>query len=268
MKNFKIAVFLVSIGFLTSCSITEKLTVNEKGAGVFAYEIDGSKMISMVGSTMKEESGKSKKKKKGKKENDVKEVIDSTFSFKELYADKQDSIAKLPVAEQEKIKKLERFSMRMIIDEENGIMKYNMFTDFNSIEELKEVLSPLETMKSISPEANQSGGFAMAPNTLEENSSTSFFYDGKTFKKIVAKKATEEKPIEEKSEEDQRIEESLNMFYEQSTFKIVYEFPKPVKTISIESALFSQDKKTITIEYPLKSYMENPDALNFSIEFE
>ena len=213
--------------------------------------------------------------KKEKKETTESKVIDSTFTFKELYADKQDSIAKLPLAEQEKIKKMEKFSMRMIMDEENGIMNYTMFTDFQSLQELQDVMSPVETMKNISPTGQQAGGLAMVPNSLEDKSATSFFYDGKKFEKIVSlkEKITTDGNQDTNSdgtedEVSESMKESLEMFYTQSNFKIVYEFPKPVKKISMESALFSQDRKTITIEYPLKEYMENPAALNFEIEFE
>ena len=39
----------------------------------------------------------------------------------------------------------------------------------------------------------------MAPNALEENASTRYFYDGKTFKKIVSK--LDKKKEESKQEE-------------------------------------------------------------------
>lgn len=268
MKQFKLLVLLAFVFLLTSCSITEKMIINEDGSGKFSYEIDGSKMMSMMGSAFKEETTK-KEKKKGKKESDIKKAIDSTFTFKELFADKQDSIAKLPLAEQEKIKKMEKFSMHMQIDQEKGLMKYDMFTDFSSIKELEDVMSPVETMKNISPTGQQAGGMGMAPNALEDKSSTSYFYDGKTFKKIVSEKNTkEDEEDEETSEENARVEESMEMFYAQSSFKVVYEFPKPVKKVSVENALYSEDRKTITIEYPLKDYMENPASLNFEIEFQ
>jgi hypothetical protein len=128
-------------------------------------------------------------------------------------------------------------------------------------------------MKSISPTGQNSGEMGLAPDALEDNSSTSFFYDGKTFKKTVAKvekKKEVTEVVEEGSEDDlgAKMTESLNMFYDQSNFKIVYQFPKAVKKVSIENALYSEDRKTIIIEYPLKDYMENPDKLSFDIVFE
>lgn len=264
MKYIKLLSALLFVFSFSSCTITEKMILNENGSGKFAYDIDGSKMMSMMGSAFKGDSNDAKKEKKGK-------VIDSTFTFKELLASKKDSIAKLSPEEQEKIKKMEKFSMHMHMDEEKGIMNYSMFTDFNSISELQDVMSPLQSMKSLTPggSSKMMGANAGLP---EENSSTKFFYDGKSFKKSVAKieKKKEEEKTEADSEEDLggKMKESMDMIYGQSSFKVVYQFPKAVKKISMPNALYSDDRKTITIEYPLKEYMENPDKLNFEVEFQ
>ncbi|MFY8180180.1 MAG: hypothetical protein ACOVLG_00290 [Flavobacterium sp.] len=274
MKSIKLLFALLLTLAMTSCTITEKMIINDNGSGKFAYDIDGTKMMSMMGSAFKgDDKENTKKDKKETVNRKNKKVVDSTFTFKEMFASKQDSISKLSPEEQAKIKKMERFSVRTIIDEEKGIMNYSMFTDFNSISELQDVMSPVESMKSISPTGQKSGGMGMAPDALEDNSSTSFFYDGKTFKKTVAKiekKKEVTEGVEEGSEDDvaNKMKESLDMFYDQSNFKVVYQFPKAVKKISIENALYSEDRKTITIEYPLKDYMENPDKLNFEVTFE
>jgi hypothetical protein len=277
MKQIKLLIAFLFILSLSSCTITEKMIVNENGSGKFAYEIDASKMISMVGSIVKEDQKKTKKKKKRKNEIDRESKdIDSTFTFKEMFASKKDSIATLPLEEQEKIKKMENFSVHIVMNEEKGILNYTMFTDFNSIQELQDVMSPINSMKSLNP----SGSSAMGSSSgiPDDDSSTKFFYDGKKFSKIVSKieKKKEETPKEEASKDYDSSEEevaknmkqSLNMFYDQSNFKVVYQFPKAVKKVSISNALYSEDRKTITIEYPLKEYMESPQKLNFEIEFE
>jgi len=264
MKYIKLLSALLFVLSFSSCTITEKMILNENGSGKFAYDIDGSKMMSMMGSAFKGDSNDAKKEKKGK-------VIDSTFTFKELLASKKDSIAKLSPEEQAKIKKMEKFSMHMQMDEEKGIMNYSMFTDFNSISELQDLMSPLQSMKSLTPGG---GSKMMGANAglPEENSSTKFYYDGKSFKKSVAK--IEKKKGEEKTEADSdedlggKMKESMEMIYGQSSFEVVYQFPKAVKKISMPNALYSDDRKTITIEYPLKEYMENPDKLNFEVEFQ
>jgi hypothetical protein len=286
MKIAKILLAVVLLFNLASCSITERLIIDENGGGKFAYDIDGSKMMSMMGSAMKDMGGDdskkdSKKKKKTKdklaeQNKESKKAIDSTFTFKELFASKQDSISKLSPEEQAKIKKMERFSVRTIIDEEKGIMNYSMFTDFKSVSELQDMMSPMESMKSISPNGQKAGGLGMAPDAMSDNSSTKYFYDGKTFRKTVSKLEKKKEKEEIKSDDEiasaeseaDKLKESMSMFYDQSNFKVVYQFPKPVKKVSIENALYSEDRKTITIEYPLKDYMENPDKLNFEVEFQ
>lgn len=269
MRFIKLLSVFLFVFSLVSCTITEKMIINDKGSGKFTYEIDGTKMMAMAGSAFKSDSDKDAKKGKSKKN---KKDIDSTFTFKEMFADKKDSIAKLSPEEQEKIKKMERFSVHMIMNEEKGIMNYSMFTDFVSVQELQDVMNPVQSMKSLAPGGkNKSAGADAA--IPEDNSSTKFFFDGKTFKKTVSKidkKKASEVAEEVKSEDElaNNMKQSMEMFYTESSFKVVYEFPKPVKKVSIDSALYSQDRKTITIEYPLKDYMENPDKLSFEVEFE
>jgi len=266
MRIIKLLSTILFVCTISSCTITEKMILNEKGSGKFSYDIDGSQMMSMMGGAMKSQSNDDAKSGDSKKKS---KDIDSTFTFKQLLASKKDSIAKLSPEEQEKIKKMERFSVHMVMNEEKGIMNYSMFTDFNSITELQDVMNPVQSMKSMVPGGGKklSGKDSGFP---EDNTSMKFLYDGKSFKKIVAKKELKKEVSVAEADEDSeasKIKESLEMVYGQSNFKVVYEFPKAVKSISVPNALFSEDRKTVTIEYPLKDYMENPDKLNFEVVF-
>ena len=268
MNYLKFLSALLFVFSFTSCSITEKMIINDNGTGKFSYEIDGSKMMSMMGNAFKNDSNDT-----AKKGNDSKKdkLIDSTFTFKQLLASKKDSIAKLSPEEQAKIKKMENFSIHMLMDQDKGIMNYSMFTDFKSIVELQDLMSPLQSMKSLAPGRNNK---MLTSNSVleEENSSTKFFYDGKTFKKMVAKIENKKEVMKSDavSEDDLggKLKESMGMVFDQSNFKVVYQFPKAVKKVSITNALYSEDRKIITIEYPLKDYMETPDKLSFEVEFQ
>lgn len=266
MRSIKLLSAFLFICIVPSCTITEKMILNDKGSGKFSYEIDGSQMMSMIGGAMKSESNEDAKNDPSKKK---RKDIDSTFTFKELFASKKDSISKLSLDEQEKIKKMEKFSMHMVMNEEKGIMNYSMFTDFNSISELQDVMSPIQFLKSIAP-GKGSKMSSVGSGLPDNDSSMKFSYDGKTFKKIVAKKEPKKETIKKDEQEDSeasKMKESLEMVYGQSNFKVVYQFPKAVKKVSAPNALFSDDRKTITIEYPLKDYMEDPNKLNFEVEF-
>lgn len=277
MKKIYLLISLVLILLFNSCDITEKLIINEDGSGKFSYEIDGSKMVSLMGDNFKDIFEDEKKlKKRNKKDGGLKtkKVIDSTFTFKELFVNKQDSILKLSTEEQQKIKTMERFSVRIFVNQDEGKMSYSIFTDFKSIQELQEIMSPLQSMKTISPNSkNNSSGLEM--DGLLENSKTIYFYNGNSFKKTVSK-IKKEKEIFENSEEYSdsiqndalKLKKSFELFYGQSNYKLVYQFPKVIKKASLENLLYSEDKKTITVEYSFKDYIENPEKLSLEVEFE
>lgn len=269
MRLFNYLLVACVLVTLSSCSITEKIIFNEDNSGKFAYEVDGSKMMSMMGSVMKEEDAKKSKKKKNKKEEIANKDIDSTFSLKELFASKKDSIAQLPLEEQEKIKKLERFNVHMIMNQDKGIMNYTMFADFKSIAELQDMTSPLQSLKSLN--SNQTIG--SQGNLMQDNNLSDYQFDGNVFKKKVHKILADKtgKTKEElKSEEDatEAMKGSMEMIYQQSDFKVVYQFSKTIKKASLPNALYSDDRKTVTVLFSLKDYMENPENLNIEVELE
>jgi len=169
---------LIGILFcLSSCAITENLIINEDGSGKFAYDIDMSELIALAGEVGQQEepNSKNKKNKKGKEVTNEK-IMDSTFSFKSLLAEKSDSISMLPLEEQKRLKMLERFSMRMVVNEPEKIMTYSMFTDFSSVNELQEIMSPMNSMKSIGGNNKLAGSLT---EMKDDDSTTRFYYDEK-----------------------------------------------------------------------------------------
>lgn len=271
MRLFNYVLVVFALVTLSSCSITEKIIFNEDNSGKFAYEIDGSKLMSMMGSAIKAETEKKSKKKKKKKVGEREQLdIDSTFTFKELLASKQDSIAKLPLEEQEKLKRMESFSVRMIMNEEKGVFNYSLFTDFKAISDLKDLMSPMESVKSLNGGNKSVGNKA---DMMKENNSSEYVFDGKTFKKKVQKLAIDNsnkdaETLKEEEELAESMKESMKLIYEQSDFKVVYQFPRAVKKVSIPNALYSEDRKTVTILFDMKEYMENPEGLSLEVELE
>ena len=262
--------------------ITESLLINDNGSGKFSYDIDASPVMEMVGNSFSDEGNKKPSKRKSKKQADKQSrTIDSTYTFKELFATKKDSIAALPAEEQERIKKLEHFSVRMIVNEEMNQIKYSLFSDFKTIEELKNMTSPLATLKSsgVAPEA---AGAVMTQKEAQENSVTSYDYNGKTFKRVVAdltktdntSALTKDKTgeISEEELEAQKVAESLTEAMKElmgkSSYKVIYTFEKRIKAISVPNAVLSEDKKTVTIDYLFEDYMKKPKSLDLEIEFE
>lgn len=282
---------LVCLFFLTSCAITETFEIKEDRSGKFRYDIDLSQMMEMAGSLGAEEPSKSKKKKSKKNQEVASKDMDTTFTFQSIFDEKKDSIAKLPIEEQQKLKRLEKFTIHIVMNEAEKKFVYSMYADFDSIDELMEMMSPMQSMQSIGGGAASNPLAGSASEALKDDSKTSYFYDGKVFKKIVAPgsfqqalkqemETIEEEVVEESAEENDgaaedeieasldKMSESMGMIFEQSSYKMVYKFPKPVKSITFENAQFSADRKTVTVDVAMDDYMEHPEKLSFEVVFE
>ena len=254
--------------------------IEEDGSGKFSYDIDASPIMEIAGSVFSEDKKSNKKKNKKKSSSTEKKAIDSVFTFKEIFAEKKDSIARLSPEEQERIRKLENFSVRILMNEEAKQMSYSLFSDFKTIEQLKDMTSPITTLKS-SGFVPANTTTSMSPKEAQENSVTSYSYDGKLFKRIVSELEKQEivvqnedleKELSEEEIEAQKLAEGMTKAMEEllgkSSYKVVYTFGKPIKKISIPNAVLSEDKKSVTIDYLFEDYMKKPKTLDVEIEFE
>jgi uncharacterized protein YfiM (DUF2279 family) len=249
MKLYKLLSFSFLLATLTSCTFTENIHVNDNGTGKFSVDIDGSALMAMAGDQIGQQMGA-----------EAKKSIDTTFTFKKLFEEKKDSIAKLSPETQKELKKLENYVVNTKMNAEQKEFLMKISTDFKNANELQDVLQALSAFQKLESAANATapfgGGFG------NNNSKLSFSYDGKKFsrKAVVDKKNTEKK---QESEADMS-----KMIFAYSNYILQYHFPKRIKKASNPNAVFSDDRKTITIQYPFTDYMENPDKLNFDVEFE
>ena len=268
---------LLSVFVFTSCVVQENLNFNEDGSGRLTYKIDMSKMMTMAGDKFGEKSSKKKNKKNNKKEANSKD-IDSVFSYKDMLVGKQDSIALLPVEEQARLKKMEKYSGRLVMNEAQKKMEFHLFTDFKNPVELQDLVSPVNSLAGMNPSTAQLGNDAPKNEGI-----TSYDYNGKKFVKIVtlAPKSDLQKDLEKldrdsekEGEEDVNVEklanelsESFKMMYNESSYEMTVSFPKKIKKVSIPNAKISEDGKTVVLVFPMENYMESKDV-NFEVELE
>lgn len=231
---------------LTSCTFTEEITINPDGTGKYNMDMDGSSIMAM----MPKDSLKQEKN------------VDSVFSFKEIFDAKRDSIAKLSKEEQAKIKNLEKFNMRMKMNFDTKQFLFNINTDFKSVSELQEIIASMSELQKMNKGQAKNnpmgdmGGFGSSAAKIN------YEYNGKKF----SRKALVDKEALRKLENDSSAA-SYKMIYESSKYIIKYHFPKAVKSVSNKTAMFSEDRKTITIEYSFNEYMKEPEKLNFEVVF-
>ncbi|KFF18782.1 hypothetical protein [Flavobacterium hydatis] len=249
MKLIKFLSLSLLIATLTSCTFTENIDIADNGSGKFSLDMDGSALMAMAGQQLGNEVG------------DATKSIDSTFAFKEMFKNKKDSIAKLSPEAKKELEKLENFVVHMKMNVEQKQLLLDLKTDFKSVSELQDMMKTMSTLQNI--EKNKASDNKMPFNgDFSNNSTVSFSYDGKKFNRKVALNS---------KETNKPAEDSLGMYkmiFASSTYIIKYRFPKKVKKVSNADAMFSEDRKTITIQYPFTDYMENPTKMGLEVEFE
>ncbi|WP_417558871.1 hypothetical protein [Mesoflavibacter zeaxanthinifaciens] len=252
MNKFFTLVFGLMTLFLTSCNFSEDVYINEDGSGKISFSFDGSQLMQMAGDKIKEDGEK---------------AIDSTFSFKELFDEKRDSISKLPAEEQAKFKKLENFSMHMVMNPETEQMTFELFTEFNNASEMQNMFEAMNTFSELEgnkkgkkqPINDPSNPFSQLDNTATK---LDYNFDGKTFTRTV--KILDPEAHQKGADS---IKDMMAMFGS-STYKLNYHFPRPVKSVNNDNAMFSADRKTIMVEFPFATYVTDPEALNLEIILE
>ncbi|MDD7888196.1 hypothetical protein [Flavivirga sp. 57AJ16] len=249
-RFYTLIVFIISISF-TSCQFSENIYINEDGSGRMEFSFDGTQLMQMAGEEMA----------KGKEE-----AIDSTFSFKELFDAKRDSISKLTEEEQLKLKKLEPFSMHMVMNPQTSEMKFDMFTDFKEVSELQDMFKAMNSFSDLEKgkQGNQSNSPAnpFSSPELGESTTLEYNFNGKTFKRVakIIDKEAYKKATDSVGE--------MAVMFGSSMYKLNYHFPKPIKSVSNEKALFSADRKSFTVEFGFMEYLSNPEALNVEVVLE
>lgn len=247
MKFYKHIIVIFTIVLLTSCTFTENIYINEDGAGKFSVDMDASGLMAMMPA---DSLGTTK-------------PMDSTFTFKQVFEEKKDSIAKLSIEQQQRLKKLESFSMRTkMIPAEKQFM-FSIFTDFKNVADLQDAMTTINDAQGATKDKAANNSLMPTTGFGDNGSVLKYSYDGKKF----SRKATLLKK-EEVATENDSVEAAYKMIFESSTYTLKYHFPKKVKKVSNKKALYSEDRKTITIEFPFNEYMKEPEKLNFEVEFE
>ena len=248
MNKFYVLLVLAISVVLNSCQFSENIYINDDGSGKMEFSFDGTQLMQMAGDKMGEKQEK---------------AIDSTFSFKELFSTMQDSISKLSAEEQQKIKSLESFSMHMVMNPETSEMKFDMFTNFKTVNELQDMFKAMKNFGDLKGnEQAKDGNNPFSSFGGDGSTELDYNYDGKTFKRIA-------KIIDK--EAHKQVTDSLgemSMMFASSIYKLNYHFPKRIKSVSNETAMFSEDRKSVTIEYGFMDYLSNPEALNLEVVLE
>ncbi|QDO92721.1 hypothetical protein FNB79_01600 [Formosa sediminum] len=247
MKKIYLLSMCLLLLIVSSCNFSENIYIEANGTGKMSFEFDGSQLMQMGGDTMGESGEK---------------ALDSTIVFKDFLEAKKDSIATLPKEEQERLKTLERFTMHMLMDPATQKMVIDVNTDFDSVDELQDMFKVLNKANELKEtnEAQQTSPLAKMGTT--EASEVDYTYNGKVFKRIV----TIVDPELLESTKDSLAD--AEMILAASTYTLNYHFPKKIKSVSLENAMFSADHKSFSAELSFKDFLTNPESLNVEVILE
>ncbi|MFK7814384.1 MAG: hypothetical protein AB8B59_17935 [Maribacter sp.] len=240
--------FLTVLTF-SSCNFTEEMTIQPDGSGDISINFDGSSLMQMAGDKLSE--------------NGEVQQMDSIIDFSHFLEEKKDSISLLSTEEQEKLKALENFKMRISMDTEAQKMDFSMVTDFKDVNELADMMSSFQKASAV----QKPGGSVMANQKSpmgsgSQGTDVEYSFTDNRFSRVTT--------IVDRELFQQSVDslEQARMFLGESTYTLNYHFPKKIKEISAKDALFSQDGKSFTLEVDFLELMENPKVLDIEVELE
>ncbi|MEX0995507.1 MAG: hypothetical protein WDZ45_00500 [Flavobacteriaceae bacterium] len=243
---FLISMTLCSLIFI-SCEFTETLVLNADGSGEMKVQMDASAMVAMMSSMgAEEETAKTEDK------------IDTTFYFKDILAEKKDSISTLPMEQQERLKKLEAYGVHVEMDTETEKLLYDVFINFKSINEADNLFEALN-------QVNNTG-----VNTTSESEETPTQESVKvkySFENNVFKRDAYIADVELHKTEMDSLKE-MEMMLGGTLYKLNYTFPSKIKSISQEDATMSEDQKTLYYQVEYLEYLKNPDIMDLEVVLE
>ncbi len=254
MNFFKYIAAALLIIVTTSCNFTETMNLNEDGSGKISVFFDASDLMGMGGDMFKSEDGEG-------------EVMDSIIDFKTYIAEHKDSIMALPKADREKIMRMENFKMHIIMNEPEGKMSFDMFTDFDNVSEASNILEGFENMDAF---ANIGGNnnedqdeVAEVPGEEDqENVKVRYEFKGNVFKRDAYIKDAKKYKTQVDSLE------SMAMFFGGSAYKLKYTFARKIESTNRPSATFSSDGKTMYYEVSFLDYLKDPDVMDIEVILE
>jgi hypothetical protein len=244
-----------------SCNVQERIVFNEHMGGSYETSFDLSQMLEAAGSMGASSTDTPSKK------------MDTLITFNDILVKYKDSISSLPKEKQAQLQNMKNMTMRMQMDEENNIFKFNIGKEFASFRDIEFVSYEMDEMMDLAKNSAAQG--AGPAGDMLKTEKVRYFFENNTFKRVDEKLLNAEEgvlEVLEESEEDMMMQGMLAEFDDmlvESKMKLEYVFPRKVKSVSMEGAKISPDGKTVTFQVDWKTLMDDKKLLeNFEVVLE
>ena len=254
MKYFRYGLFALLVVFIAGCyEITEEISFDANGSGVYATNMDMSALMEM----MKTMAGEEELARGG-----LDRAIDTVIPMKRIMEESKDMSA-----EYKSLYAAGTMALKMNIKE--NIFKADMKVPFNSFEQLQKLMS-----------GSGSGGMSEMFKKIygkDENASSSpsdqgldelnAIFDVTVNNSEISKKLNKEKyDLLMNKPEIAQMREMAGAGME-ILYTSVIKLPRPVKKSDNPMIKLSDDKKTATIKYNLLTIFDAPESFSYSIVY-
>ncbi|MGC1474134.1 MAG: hypothetical protein WA775_16200 [Psychroserpens sp.] len=151
----------------------------------------------------------------------------------------------------------------MVMNPESKTMVFDLSTKFDTANELQDMFKAMSQAGELSKQGAESpGGNPLASMGDDGATDVEYSFNGTVFKRL-AKIIDQEKHAQAVDSLGQSA-----MMFGSSKYTIKYHFPRPIKSVSKEGALYSEDRKTVTLEVGFLEVLKDPELLDFEVTLE
>tara|TARA_R110001632_G_scaffold10202_6_gene38027 strand:- start:4590 stop:5420 length:831 start_codon:yes stop_codon:yes gene_type:complete len=266
MKN-QLFILLALVALLcVGCNISERIVFNDDMSGQYESAFDMSSIMKLAKQATPEDPDKEYK------------VMDTLMVFSEIMETYKDSISQLSVKEQTKLEKLKGMTMRMHMDEREGIFKMKVQKGFSNFDQIAFISNDMNDLFDV---AKQQGGANEAQSPVDDfmkAEPVTYTFENNVFRRVDIETLKEEDTdfsnkvdentsdtkTESNSEMGDQLDEMMGQFTEvlkKSTMTLEYVFPRVVASVSHEGATVSDDGKTVTFVIDMHTLQEEKELL-------
>ncbi|EDM43622.1 hypothetical protein SCB49_08528 [unidentified eubacterium SCB49] len=255
-------VLTLAVGLtFVSCNVQERIVFNQQMGGVYETSFDLSKMLELSASMGAPSTDATSKK------------IDTVIVFNDVLVQYKDSIATLPKERQMQLEKMKDMTMRMHMDNDASIFKFNISKDFESFNDIEFVSYEIDEMLSLAKNNTEDAPTGPGSDLLKTDK-VRYFFENNRFRRVDEKLLNADEVTDEvvEDEADLLTKGMLAEFDDMLTgskITLTYVFPKKIKSVSMDSAIIATDGKTVTYEVDWKTLSDNKKLLeNFEVLLE
>jgi hypothetical protein len=241
MKLIKAFVILFLV---TSCQVTETLTINPDGSGnIEVVQLrDENSYMQLAGENYSRENV----------------FRDTAYVFKECIKNYNENFVKYTKEEQKLFEKYTNVKVHIKESSFEKEFKSTFLFDFNKVSEIPDLYKTEDYAGDIKH------NYALTAESHYYKIDYSF--DGKVFKRLVS--ITNPAELQKTKDAFKKTGSKYASLKLTQTYTLRYHFPGKIKSVSNEKAMIGSDKKTVTIEFQLWDCLQNPEMTSLEVVLE